>query len=571
MRRGEWKLLAIIVGLFILRDLPWRLDEYDQAKQAFTSLEMVQAGHWGFQHTPGNRSVATKPPFIGWISAGLYGLTGGNWELAWRLPSLLAALVLVGLLWRAGEILWPGWGGTLAAGAFALNQLAPRIAALVRTDMPLTLWITLVGLIVWKHAGRGAAARPWSADPARPRSSFLEGDDATRRFVRGLSPDRWAVFFLLLAAMMTKGPVVYAFLLPGMAAHSLLMRHRAKKEPGSSAPPGIWGGWWHWTLPLVPFLFWLERGMVTVPGFYQQVVLREFLGRFTVGEAAVHHNQPVYFYFGHLMWRWAPWSVLLLAVRVRAHNAWWNLWRDPGHLWLVCWAAGGLVLLSLVPSKRVDRIFPVIPPLCLLTVAALRRAEETGSDPQAAAEGGMLPSSVPPPVSGAIAPSPPPAWPRAWSHLALRLGILLGVGGAVFGAGQAYWKRENTLARFGARVRETAAGKPFGLVAAQPKASDETLLVYLRQLEFLTPVQALQSWTTNRTDALVLSQPTLDVAAGLLGPAVPLDHPAASIPARGDQPAYILAVRAPDAPPLTVPPPRTAPPEATPHRHKPRR
>lgn len=558
LRRGEWRLLWLIIGLFILRDLPWRLDEYDQAKQAFTSLEMVQAGHWGFQHTPGYRSVATKPPLVGWASAGLYYLTGGNWDWAWRLPSFLSALLLVGLLWRAGEKLWPGWGGTLAAAAFALNQLAPRLASLVRTDMPLTLWITLLGLIVWRHAGGGSpdgTARPWPAGTQR-RIPFL--DPERHRWLPGLSPDRWAVSFLLLAAMMTKGPIVYAFLLPGMVVYTLI-QHRRARQPAKGDPaigaPDIWGGWWHWVLPLLPFLFWLERGMVTMPGFYQQVVLHEFLGRFTVGEEAVHHNQPVYYYFAQLLTRWAPWSVLLLAVRLRGAAVWWSLWREPGNLWLICWAAGGLVTMSLVPSKRVDRIFPVVPPLCLLTVAALRRAEEVNRIRRAedAAEG-MLPAvTLPSRTEVEQLLLQPTAWPRAWSHRALQAGIILAVGGAVYGAGQAFWQRDDTLTRFGAQVRAAQAGKRVELVTSQSRPSDETLLVYLRRLEFLTPVQALQLWTTGHADALAMSQTTLEKSRGLLSLALPLDHPALTAPAVKEQPAYSLIVRDADAPPLSVP------------------
>ena len=189
-------MLALLLVLFLLRDFPWRLDEYDQAKQAFTSLEMVKSGAWWFQHTPGCRGIATKPPLVGWISAAFYGVTG-SWEWAWRLPSLLAALTLLVLLWREGERLLPRFGGTLAAGAFGFNVLTPRLAALVRTDLPLCLWITLLGLLVARHVRDGT--RPWT-----PRA-------------------RWAVFTVLLVAMMTKGPVAYAFLLPGMVA--LVNRH----------------------------------------------------------------------------------------------------------------------------------------------------------------------------------------------------------------------------------------------------------------------------------------------------------------------------------------------------------
>src|SRR5437868_12820018 len=97
-RRTFWVVAALIIFLFAIANLPWQLDDYDQAKQAFTSFEMVKEGHWLYQHTPHER-VATKPPLVGWISAALFAVTR-SWEIAWRLPSLLAALVFVFVLFR---------------------------------------------------------------------------------------------------------------------------------------------------------------------------------------------------------------------------------------------------------------------------------------------------------------------------------------------------------------------------------------------------------------------------------------------------------------------------------------
>ena len=196
-RRTLWIVAALIVVLFAIANLPWQLDDYDQAKQAFTSFEMVKEGHWLYQHTPHER-VATKPPLVGWISAALFAVTR-SWEIAWRLPSLIAALALAFVLFRAAKDAYGKVAAVIAVGAFGLNLLSPRLATLVRTDMPLALVIFLIGLLIWQKV--------------------RHEDEWKLR-------DQVYVFVLLTAAMLIKGPIVYAFLLPGIA----LFQWRAFKE-----------------------------------------------------------------------------------------------------------------------------------------------------------------------------------------------------------------------------------------------------------------------------------------------------------------------------------------------------
>ena len=226
-RRTLWVVAALIIVLFAIANLPWQLDDYDQAKQAFTSFEMVKEGHWLYQHTPHER-VATKPPLVGWISAALFAVTR-SWEIAWRLPSLVAALALAFVLFRAAKDAYGKVAAVIAVGAFGLNLLSPRLATLVRTDMPLALVIFLIGLLIWQRV--------------------RHEDEWKLR-------DQVYVFVLLTAAMLIKGPIVYAFLLPGIAVFQLrrgatLSRRRcAENEFAASA----WPGWWPWVASLAIFL-----------------------------------------------------------------------------------------------------------------------------------------------------------------------------------------------------------------------------------------------------------------------------------------------------------------------------
>src|SRR5947199_1301020 len=134
-RRTVWVIAAVSFLLFLIGNLPWQLDDYDQAKQAFTSFEMIKEGRWFYQQTP-HQHVATKPPLVGWISAGLFTLTR-SWDVAWRLPSLLAAMALSILLFRSAGSAYGSIAGLIGLGAFGLNLLSPRLATLSPTGVPL--------------------------------------------------------------------------------------------------------------------------------------------------------------------------------------------------------------------------------------------------------------------------------------------------------------------------------------------------------------------------------------------------------------------------------------------------
>src|SRR5215472_1123240 len=258
-RQTLWFVAALVVLLFAVANLPWQLDDYDQAKQAFTSFQMIKEGRWFYQQTP-HEHVATKPPLVGWISAGLFAITG-SWETAWRLPPFLAAIAIAILLFRAATLAYGTIAGLIALGAFGLNLLSPRLATLVRTDMPLALVICWIGLLIWQKIRAGTEWR---------------------------LQDQVCIFALLTIAMLIKGPIVYAFLLPGIALfHWRYGRARPPGAPRWSA----WSGWWLWIASLAVFLLWAIGGILSTRGFFDEVVMREFVARF--GET-VHRPQPLY-------------------------------------------------------------------------------------------------------------------------------------------------------------------------------------------------------------------------------------------------------------------------------------
>jgi 4-amino-4-deoxy-L-arabinose transferase-like glycosyltransferase len=446
----RWSLFGLAVVLFGIGNVPWQLDDYDQAKQAFTSFEMVERGHWFYQHTP-NWWVATKPPLVGWISAGLFEITR-SWELAWRLPSFLAAIALLAFVLRAASVY--GTVATLMAGcALSFNLFSLRLASLVRTDLLLALAIFAVGWLIWEKIRTRTA---WTAR------------------------DKLLLFLSLSAGMLIKGPIVYAFLLPGL----VLMEWRRRKRGDNR--PDVWGGWLPWLLSFLVFLLWVAGGILFVPEFTEHVVLREFAGRFGEG---VHRSQPFYFYLPHLLHRFAPWSLLLIGLgaltwRTRRNGSTESRTISSETFWLLAWSLGGLVVMSFVPSKRIDRIFPIVPPLCLLLAAVVARIREQQE------------------------------WRTTVDRVcaaSIVLAAILATGYSVQKIAGASREQRDTFAVFGRSVLKEARahGWRYGVVGGE----EEGMLLYVRKTEFLEPHRAAADWNTRKLDALVVAD---DEMEGLL-------------------------------------------------------
>lgn len=472
-RRTLWAVSVLTIALFAVTNLPWQLDDYDQAKQATVSMEMIKEGHWLYQHTSDNR-VATKPPLVGWISAALFTVTR-SWDVAWRLPSLACAVLIAIQLFRSAMAAYGSIPALMALSAFGLNLLSPRLATLVRSDMPLALVVFLIGLQIW--------------DKIRKREAWN-----TR--------DRVLIFALLSAGMLIKGPIVYAFLLPGIA----MFQWRTRKEEIG----GAWCGWWPWVVSLAIFLSWVISGVVFVACFYQEVIVREFIARFgetihrfvlsvigglisvppcneEAGELLtgfgqkVHQTRPPYFYLPHLFYRFAPWSLLVIAIAIGSYRAGKLRFREtmrrisPETFWLIVWILGGLLVMSIIPSKRVDRIFPVVPPLCLLLAAQL---------------------------SGSLRDERLRLRVLQWSAVALIFAALFSAGNSAFRIASGYRDHRHALSIFGKTVRKQAEANHWRIEAIGE--SDEGLPLYLGRPRFLRLERAIAEWNAGRLDALAV-------------------------------------------------------------------
>jgi hypothetical protein len=166
--------------------------------------------------------------------------------------------------------------------------------------------------------------------------------------------------------------------------------------------------------------------------------------------------------------------IAIALVHLRSRN--WrfrSLFHDmsPETFWLLCWSIGGLVAMSLIPSKRVDRIFPVIPPLCLLLAAQI----------------------------------PARACRR---YLCTVATLVLAI---IFSGGYTGWKviagyrdHRDALAAFGRNVRHEVDAHHWRYDVVP--ARDEGLLLYLQKMHFSEPQRAMIEWNNGNVDALVASK-----------------------------------------------------------------
>jgi len=178
---------------------------------------------------------------------------------------------------------------------------------------------------------------------------------------------RPAVFWTAAAlALLTKGPV--GVLIPAMACsawwwseHTLAERWNAMRwKIGVPLSIGAFGAW---------FGAALATGGRPV---FDQLVIAETLDRFRAHSSKSKENRHILYYIPHFFARMAP--VSLLAVAGMKSGVKPSLpgrhFRPSLAFW---WLTTGFVFLSLIPSKRVDRLFPLLPAACILAAHTVTR------------------------------------------------------------------------------------------------------------------------------------------------------------------------------------------------------
>ncbi len=94
----------------------------EEGRRALPAIAMLETGEWIVPSLNGVPYLR-KPPLLNWLIAGAIGVTGERSELAARLPSVLAVLLLALVLWRTSRRWMPEAQAQIAA-IFWLTSIA---------------------------------------------------------------------------------------------------------------------------------------------------------------------------------------------------------------------------------------------------------------------------------------------------------------------------------------------------------------------------------------------------------------------------------------------------------------
>lgn len=332
-------LLALSILLFFpflgQRDL-WNPDE---PRYAEVTREMLENGQFLVPHL--NGTIYThKPPGMFWAMAASSLVTGGMNETAARLPSALAALGTVLLVFGIGRRLFDPASGFWAALVIATTSKVVWQARVGQIDMLLTFFVTLTAYL-WIRA-------------------FLEERPAL--YLAG--------FGVAGLGTVTKGPVALLPILLSFVVFFLVTKQRS--EIGQMRIPR---GLLLWAAVV---LAWLLPAGLSANGptdeggnYLHELVFTQNVTRYTAGAdygGTEGHIHPWYYYLLALPVEFLPWSILLPA-------AWLALRRredDPTNVYLpASWVLTTLVFFSLSPAKRSVYLLQLYPALALLVGAGL--------------------------------------------------------------------------------------------------------------------------------------------------------------------------------------------------------
>lgn len=372
---GTWRAALLLVSLCLAVYLPGFFGiaavDRDESRFAQASRQMLEASDWHGWLIPKiqDRPRLNKPPLIYWLQAGSAAVFTQRWEVdgkaasardaiwMYRVPSLIAGVVIVLITWRLGLVMYDSRVATLAAALLAVCPMFTWEAKQARADMVMVAATTASLWALWGlWSGRQHRRTDW---------------------IRVL-----ALWLSVGIGVMAKGPVPVMIVALGAITLAALARD------------------WRWLWRLHAWLGLLIIAAMLVPwvylvardvgfGTYRDIVWNETIGR-SVEPKEGHWGPPGYhllflvllFFPGSLVAALAigrAWSVGIASARgarggivaralskIRSMRA-----ARPAECFVLGVLVPGWIMFELIGTKLPHYTMPLYPVLALLCARAV--------------------------------------------------------------------------------------------------------------------------------------------------------------------------------------------------------
>jgi 4-amino-4-deoxy-L-arabinose transferase-like glycosyltransferase len=353
-----WRAIFVVTVLIVLgaRVLgPGDLYDKDQPKTMAGTADVALNGRWVWPRDM-LREPATKPPMYNWLDAAVLKLAPRWDEWAFKLPSMVAALAVAGIVISTTRRLLrhnehADAIAFLAAAIWVANAPVAKQAYLARPDMVMTAFLTgafALGAHAVNAPGRAAEVSRLNKGEPGAAAPHLAATLASRDFALALA------FWLCVAgAALSKGP---AAIIPLLFVPLLALL--------TGRPRDMTCLRWQWGLPLALALVggWALLAHRESADAFFGVLASEGTSRLTIGGPEAI-SKPFWLPTSWFALRFLPWSLVILAALVLIGPR--RLLRHeltPA----IAWVALCLVAFSLPPGKRADYLLPAYPAAAIL-------------------------------------------------------------------------------------------------------------------------------------------------------------------------------------------------------------
>ena len=334
-----------VLSLGVVMALCWQLGaaalfEPDEGRNAEKAREILVLNDWVTPHE-NFHPVFDKPVFFYWLVAIAYKIFGVS-EWAARLPSVLAALGCLALVYRFAALRWDRSTGFWSVLILLTSIEFFALSRVVIFDMSLTFFLTL-SLCAFYEASHAESLK-WR----RVYSLVLYLALAAATLIKGL------------IGVVVPGMVIFFYIL---LTHNWAVLRRIYLVPGA-------------LIFLAMAMPWYLLAETRNPGYLYYYFWQEHFERFATNEFA--RGEPWYYFVGIGFVGFLPWTLLLPIAGKVAWQATWKKNFDDKTLYLVLWAVVPFLFFSISKSKLPHYILPIFPALAMITALALERRNEAG-------------------------------------------------------------------------------------------------------------------------------------------------------------------------------------------------